>query len=209
MRLEVLASAPGTKKPFLEILPEESRSLYVHKVPEDTPEIDPAAAIGGKQKKAAGPPVDRPYDVSKQWSITIFDEGKPTSNSSHLRYSFDQNADSFKKHYQKAAFSREQLTLTKLERLMERFTGALSDLPPLRPDIGSVKSVHRLNFVPLEQLDVVTGLLDYADHGENFEQRLEGLYEQLPPGLKAWGPALDVSHLRNLCDELRAAAAQV
>jgi len=202
MRLNVLARAPGTKRPFLEILPDEICAVYVHKVPEHFPEIDPAAAVGGKQEKAPGPPVDRPYDVSKQWSITIFDEGKPTPKSSHLRYSFDQNADSFKAHYQKAALSPELLTLKKMQRLMERFIGTLSDAPPLRPESESPKPVHRLNYPALERLDVVTGLLDYADLGDEFMARLREVYAGLPHNLKVWGAELDMSHLRNLHQQL-------
>jgi len=209
MRLEVLASAPGTTRPFLKILPEELYALYVHKVPEDTPEIDPAATVAGKQKKAEYPPVDRPYDVTKQWSITIFDEGKPTPKSSHLRYSFDQNADSFKAHYQKSVLSPGQLTLTKLERLMERFIGNLSDAPPLRPDSDSPKPVHRLNYPTLERLDVVTGVLDYADLGEEFANRLRELYGTVKDNLKVWGAELDMSRLRNLHGQLREQAGSV
>jgi hypothetical protein len=153
--------------------------------------------------------VDRPYDVNKLWSIMIFDEGKPTPNSSHLRYNFDQNADSFKAHYQGATLSPEQLTLTKLERLMERFVGTLSDAPLLRPESDSPKPVHRLNYPALERLDVVTGLLDYADLGEGFAARLREVYGTLPDGLKVWGTELDISRLRNLRGQLREQAGSV
>jgi hypothetical protein len=203
MQLEVLARAPGTKRPFLDILPDDICAVYVHTVPDDFPEIDPAGAIGGKQEKAPGPALDRPYDVSKLWSITILDEGKPTPKSSHLRYSFDQNADSFKAHYQKAALSPEQLTGTKLGRLMERFIGTLSDAPPLRPESESPKAVHRLNYPALERLDVVSGLLDYAGLGDEFAVRLREVYATLPHNLKVWGDALDMSHLRTLQKQLR------
>jgi len=209
MRLNVLARARGTRRPFLEILPDGIRAVYVHKVPDDFPEIDPAAALGGKQEKASGPPVDRPYDVSKRWSITIFDEGKPTPKSSHLRYSFDQNADSFKAHYQEAELTPDYLTPTKLERLMERFIGTLSDAPPLRPESDSPKPLHRLNYPALERLDVVTGLLDYADLGDEFMARLQEVYANLPHNLKVWGEELDMSHLRNLHQQLREQAGGV
>lgn len=209
MRLEVLASAPGTKTPFLEILPKEVQAVYVQKAPEDAPEIDPMAVLSGKQKKSKAPAIDRPFDTTKQWSIMIFDEGKPTPQSSHLKYQFDQNPNAFRAHYQKAAISLDQLNLPKLQRLMERFNGKLSDAPPLRPESASPKPVHRLSFTVLEQLDVVTGFLDYADLGPQFGKRLQDMYAQLPEGMKPWGPTMDVSQLRSLRDKLHAAAARV
>jgi len=209
IRLQALASAPGTNRPLLEVLPAEKQAVYVHKIPENTPEIDLKAAATGKLGPAAGPPFDRPYDAHKQWSIVIFDEGKPTTQCTHVRYHFEQNADSFKANYQKAPLSPEQLNVSKLRRLMERFTGTLADSPPLRPDKGSAEPVHRLNFPELEQLDVVTGLLDYAFQGAQFETRLNELYPQLPTELQPWGPSLDMSNLRHLRQELAAAAVQV
>ena len=209
MRLDALVSVPEMRRPLLDVLPEEKRTLYVHKISENTPDLDPMAVLTVTEGEAPGQPFDRPYDERKQWSIVILDEGPPTPRSAHYRYHYKHTTDSFKAHYQKAPLSREQLTLVKLQRLMERFTDKLSDLPVLRSDDGTGKPAHRLNFASLEQLDVVTGLLDYADQGPEFERRLQGLYEQLQEELKPWGPALEMSHLRNLARELRAAVAQV
>ena len=207
--LEALAAASGVRRPLLDVLPGERRAVYVHKVPDNTPEVDLIAAATGKPQPCVTPPIDRPYDKQKQWSILILDEGEPTPNCTHFKRHFEQNTDPFTAHYQKAPLSCDQLTLTKLRRLMERFTGKLSDSPPLYPDKGPRKPVHRLNSPALEQLDVLTGLLDYADQGPDFEKRLNALYCQLPKDLRPWGPALVMSHLRDLSRELRSAAARV
>jgi hypothetical protein len=90
------------------------------------------------------------------------------------------------------------LVAPKLDRLMQRYAGELEGLPRL----ASGEPANRLNFLPLERLDVVAGLIAFAESGPEHLARLASLYAECPR--KPLGPAIDLDELRRLRDELRA-----
>ena len=69
--------------------------------------------------------------------------------------------DSFVDHYRNAAPAPELLNAAKLERLLERYTGAMTRLPALKD--GTL--ANRRNFDYLEKRDVLEGLAAYASLG--------------------------------------------
>ena len=211
MELAPLAKAPGSAVPFLDVLPKEQRAVFVKRIPDGTPVLGPMAALVGDDKKPPGKPIDVPFDNEKQWSVVILDEGPPSPKGGHYKFYYSYNADSFKAHCRSAPLSLGQLTAPKLRRLAERFTGKLPELPVLKPqgDALAAVPVNRLNAPLLEQLDVLTGLLDYADQGPDFEARLAELYLGLPEDMRPWGSSINKSELRDAVRQLRAAAGEV
>jgi len=73
---------------------------------------------------------------------------------------------------------------------MQRYAGQVRNLPKL----ADGQPANRLNFPDAEKRDVLAGLLDYAQLGESYAQRLQSLYHET--ALKPFGDTLD---LKTLC----------
>ncbi len=222
MSLEAVTADPAMRKTLLEVLPDEQRAVFVVPVPDDEYPVLTAEQVLDPENNPlpeAPPPIDRPWDTDKQWSIVIFDEGPPLPHVGHFKHHMAQGPESFMAHIREAPLAVQSLTMPKLTRLMERFRGELSDSPPfdgaqdglraspgdperaegpplMAEGVNGGRPVHRLNFEPLEQLDVVTALLDYADCGPEHAARLQEVYAALPAEVKALGEQIDLDDLR-------------
>ncbi len=173
------------RKTFEECLPPEK--VFVHTEPlqpgafEFTAEmvLDPKKIPGGKPKN-----IERAWSPDHQWSLFYMDEGGPAPQAGHTTYYWSTSPDGFVGHYQKAAPAPSVLNAAKLLRLMERYAGALSNLPVLADGAPA----NRLNFSAVEQRDVAAGLADYAAMGPEHAANLRALYAACP--LKPLGEAL-------------------
>ncbi len=141
--------------------------------------------------------IDRPWSKDKQWNIVILNEGAPLPYIGHNRYLWNTSAQSFVKYYLNREIDVEQLNAAKLKRLLERYSGKLSEVALL----ANGKPANRLNFDRLEKLDVVTGLLDYANISPAYEKNLIKLYDA--SSIKPFGEILTIDHLKTLSDSLQ------
>jgi hypothetical protein len=142
---------------------------------------------------------DRPWSKDKQWSLVVFEEGPPAPYASHTRFMWATSPDSFVDHYREAAPGPAILSAAKLTRVLERYAGI--DDPNVT--LGKEDTVaNRGNFEALEQLDVVTGLLDYAAMGPEHAERLKALYREAK--LHPFGDDLDIPSLVDIRNRLLA-----
>ena len=89
--------------------------------------------------------------------------------------------------------SPDILNDAKLERLMQRYSLHLEDMPLLKEG----KPANRLNFALLEKRDVLQGLLDYATISNQHQAQLIKIYATIKT--KPFG---DVLSLENIREEL-------
>ncbi|HOD52187.1 MAG TPA: prolyl oligopeptidase family serine peptidase [Candidatus Hydrogenedentes bacterium] len=116
---------------------------------------------------------DRPWSKDKQWSIVLCEEGPPVPFATHMRYKWSTSPDTFADYYRETIPSPDILSAAKLARLLLRYMG----VDDFRVSIGQENTTaNRCNFERLEQLDVVTGLLDYAAMGPDHAKRLGDYY---------------------------------
>ncbi len=152
------------------------------------------------EPRPADPPsevLDKAWSEEHQWSLLYLNEGPPIPFAQdHTVYAWNLSPDSFTKAYRKTEPSVELLNAAKLERLMERYTGNLSDLPRLR----NGNPANRLNYESPEQRDVLAGLLAYGESSNAHAAQLIGLYEA--GGRKPFGDTLSLDALRRLLAEL-------
>jgi len=210
MSLEACTADPAMRKTLLDLLPEAQRAVFVLPIGDGYHELTAENVLDPEHHPLpeAPPHIDRPFDPAKQWSIVIYDEGAPLPHVGHLRHQVDQGPESFMEHVREGALPLDLLTLPKLTRLMERYSGVLSDAPPLVGEgVNGERPVHRLNYTPLEQLDVVVGLLDYADCSAEHAARLQALYASLPLAARALGDDVRPDALGARREELLAQAA--
>jgi len=189
--LDSLTLCDKARVTFEEVLPPERVFTRVMPLQEDSFEItlDMFKDSGNKPKRRPGNE-DRPWSPDHQWSLLYLDEGGPAPQAGHTTFEWDLTPDSFVEHYQRAAPSPGILNAAKLEHLMRRYRGELANLPVLRTG----KPANRLNYPVVEQRDVITGLLDYADLGPEHTARLESLYLECP--VKPFGDSLNIGALR-------------
>jgi hypothetical protein len=167
-------------------------------LPEGIFEFTLDALLGRENPPEDGPAnIDRPWSKKHTWSVAVFDEGPPQPWSAHTRYKWPCSPDSFVLVHQEKTPKPEILNAAKLHRLMQRYAGDLEHTPTLRDGAPA----NRLNFPLLEQLDVVTGLLDYAGMGDAHRTRLERLYAQ--GKRKPLGAALGLDHVRSELRRIR------
>jgi len=121
-------------------------------------------------------------------SVVILDEGAPDPRIGHFKYHFRYSAVPFFKHWfsKKAPLALEQLTLRKLEMLMQRFRGEhFEGLAGYEGDRKQPAPVSRRNRPARERMDVIIGLRAYCESGKAHRERLTVLYDRLPPTLRA------------------------
>jgi len=126
----------------------------------------------------------------------ILNEGAPLPYIGHSRYYWNTNPRSFVSHYKIQKSQVEQLNSAKLQRLLERYMGKLSDVAIL----ANGKPANRLNYKKLEQLDVLAGLLDFAALSPEHAKRVKDLYRVSV--LKPFGKTLDFKKLKKLQSEI-------
>jgi len=120
----------------------------------------------------APPEKDLWWSKNHQWSVVVLDEGSPAPYSAHTRYKWSVTPETFVAHFRDSKPGPELLNEAKLDYLLRRYMDAFDKVPTL----ADGTPVSRRNFDVLEKLDVVTGLLDYADLGSRYQARLCMLY---------------------------------
>jgi hypothetical protein len=141
--------------------------------------------------------IDRPWSKDKQWNLVILNEGAPLPYIGHNRYLWNTSNKTFVNYYKNRETDVEQLNEAKLKRLLERYSGRLSEVALL----ANGNPANRLNFDRLEKLDVVTGLLDYANLSPVHEKNLIKLYNA--SSIKPFGEILTIDYLKMLSNSLQ------
>jgi hypothetical protein len=114
--------------------------------------------------------IELPVSAKKQWSITILDEGPPEPQVDHLKHNLRWTRDDFLKQTVTGRIAPEQLTSTKLDRLMDRYAGKEWLPTPLKC----------LDPSESEQADVLRGLRTYVTASAENARRFAELYAGLP-----------------------------
>lgn len=188
---DTLTLCPKAKKRFDELVPKDQLAFHIIPLPEGMHEYTLANFLKEEKEPPSPAEIDRPWDPEKQWNIAVFDEGPPKPFSAHTRYKWGSSSNAFIEAHRAPTPAPSILNAAKLDRLMQRYAGELKDEPLLA---STGKPANRLNVAPLEKLDVVSGLLDYADLGEVHAARLVELYAASV--LKPFGADLNLDRLR-------------
>jgi len=197
---ETLTLNPKARRTLEDALGDKKVAFHRVRLPEGIYEFSRAAILGQESPPEEGPEaIDRPWDKDAQWNIAVYDEGPPLPHSAHSRYDWRCSPDSFVAAHQKAERPVGLLTPGKLERLMERYTGQYEH----QPVMADGTPANRLNYPILEQLDVVTGLLDYAASGPAHAERLAEIYAN--GRRKPFGKKVDLDDLRVRREQLEEA----
>ncbi len=180
-------------------IPKEKLATHIIPAPKDLHQFslnDPKILDDAAYDLTPPVEIERPWTKDKQWNIVILNEGAPLPYIGHNRYLWNTSNRTFVNYYKNRKADLEQLNAAKLKRLLERYSGELSEVALL----ANGKPANRLNFKQLEKLDVVIGLLDYANTGPAHARRLQELYES--SSLKPFGERLDLGNLREWADSL-------
>ena len=110
--------------------------------------------------------------ADKLWSIGIIDEGPPVPGIDHRKYNLMPTRNAFLERVVTGKIAPDQLTATKLERLMDRYAG--KEWLPSR--------LKHLDFPERERADVLRGLRTYALASPANARRFADLYASLPVG---------------------------
>jgi len=140
--------------------------------------------------------IDRPWSKDKQWNLVILDEGSPLPYIGHNRYYWNTNPRSFISHYKNQKPKVEQLNDAKFQRLLERYSGKLSETAKLIDGAPA----NRLNYKEPEQLETLTSILDYAQISAEHKKNIEKLYNA--SSLKPFGKKLNFRNLIKLRNEI-------
>lgn len=189
---ESLTICEPAKVRFVDCLPKDQ--VYLHSLPlqNNSFEITLDMFLDAKKKPKLKPEnADRPWSPTHQWSFCCLDEGPPAPCASHTRYEWSTSPDSFVAAHKASALSPTALTAPKLAHLLQRYAGKLENLPSLANGVPA----NRLNFANLERLDILTGLLDYAESSPAAMERLALLYAASP--LKPFGETVTLEGLRS------------
>lgn len=188
---DTLTRCEKARVTFEELLPPASVSIHVQPLQQNSYEVTLDMIKDGKKKPKPGPKnEDKPWSKDHQWSLLYLDEGGPAPQAGHTTCEWAVSPDGFTDHYQEAPPKPELLNAAKLEWLLRRYTGEPDRIPWLKTG----RPANRLNFAPLEQRDVLSGLLDYAALGDTFTTRLLELYAACP--VKPFGDTLTVEALQ-------------
>ena len=194
-----LTSNPKAQKTLVESISEKKLAIHIIPLPKKIHQFTPGDKKILDDETYDLPPqkeIDRPWSKEKQWNLVILNEGAPLPYIGHTRYYWNTNPRSFVSHYKIQKPQVEQLNSPKFQRLMERYSGKLSDVPIL----ATGKPANRLNYKKLEQLDVLTGLLDFAQIGPKYAKKIKDLYRAST--LKPFGKTLDFKKLKKLQCEI-------
>ena len=156
------------------MLPESAYEVFRLAVPEKTSLHNVPGGSGN-----AGT-CELPASASKQWSIGIVDEGPPVPGIDHRKYDLTLTRNAFLERVVTGKIAPEQLTPTKLERLMDRYAG--KEWLPSR--------LKHLDFPESERADVVRGLRTYVAASPVNARRFAELYAQLPAGRRVLEPRI-------------------
>ena len=124
--------------------------------------------IPGKDGSRESP--ELPFSHTKRWSIVILDEGAPQPQVGHVEHPVPWMRNTFIDQMTTGKIPATQLTLVKLERLMDRYAG--KEWLPTR--------LKHLDLRDSERADVIRGLRLYVAAGADNAATFSDLYGQLP-----------------------------
>jgi hypothetical protein len=131
-----------------------------------------------------------PFDKERVWSIVILDEGPVEPEVGHFKYAWNLDHQPFQKWAEQRGVQASQLTLSKLQRLMQRIAGVPWRPFEFRPDFeDGIQEANQLDYPAAERADVMLGLTAYSQD-DDCARRLSELYSQLPNKWKVLGPKL-------------------
>jgi hypothetical protein len=149
---------------LLDVLPESDYEVFEMAIPKGTQKA--GAPPGTGTTKA----VELPISATKRWSIAIIDEGPPEPAVGHMKYTVSWTRNKYLDAAKTAKLPANQLTATKLERLMDRYTGKEWLPSPLK----------HLDDAASEQADVLRGLRTYTSASPDNARMFADLYAKLP-----------------------------
>lgn len=109
-------------------------------------------------------------DAGQQWLITVVDEGPTVMGIGHTRHAFEPDFEAFIDHQLEAGIAVDQLTDTKLEQLLHRWSGTE----------WLAAGYHHLDRPPAERADVERGLRLYCRSSPAHADRFTELYRLRP-----------------------------
>ncbi len=165
-----LCATPQGRQTLLDLLPKEEYELFV--LPEDQIKERLSAKNGAAQT------AELPLSRTKRWSITILDEGCPEPQLGHMKYAVPWSRNNFIDFVATGNIAPTQLTLPKLQRLMDRYAG--KEWLPTR--------LKHLDVTESEQADVIRGLQTYVAGGTENAATLRRLYGQLSAARQVLAP---------------------
>lgn len=193
-----LAPSDKTRVRLMDALPPETVFSAVMSLQEDSYLVTTAMRLGTEPRPGQRPETaDRPWSRDHQWNFCFLDEGPPEPFADHTTWAWDTAPDSFVSYYRETPPKPEILNTAKLERLLERFTGTMTNLPCLKNGAPA----NRRNFDYLEKRDVLSGLIAYAELGSAHTERLAGLYTAASS--KPFGAELNLDGIRQTLAELK------
>lgn len=188
-----LAPSDATRHRFDELLAKDSYEWFVLERPEGLHEITLKNALMEEKRPGPSQTIERPWSRERQWSLVLLNEGPPLPYSDHTRFVWGTSCKEFVAAHRDGAASIDLLTAPKLEHLLQRYAGKLDAVPAL----ADGTPCSRLNFAPQERLDVITGLIDFAELSDAHAARLQSLYAEA--STKPFGERLDLDSLRAEC----------
>ena len=160
-----LTTSEDGRRRLTDVLPEADYEALVVAMP--------SGAVRGSVSKAGDTrkTIELPVSASKRWSVTILDEGPPEPDMDHLKFNLRWTREGFLERYVTGRIAPDQLTTTKLERMMDRYAGR-EWLPT---------ALHHLDEPASERADVLRGLATYVAASPENGRRFADLYARLPP----------------------------
>jgi len=135
-------------------------------------------------------PIVLPFSREKTWNIVVIDEGPVEPTVGHFKYHWALDREPFRKWVEARGVTANQLTRSKLERLMKRLRGEPWRPLRVRPGgKGNEIAGNLLDYAEAERADVLLGLAAFATD-DACAHRLAQLYAGLPPALKQLGDRL-------------------
>jgi len=159
---EKLNESKEARLRVVDVLKEKDYEVFLHK--ED--DIKSKVLKQGEAVKLH----ELPFSKTKQWSINIWDEGRPEPALGHMKYGVLWSRAEFMTHVTKEKIGVAQLTSTKLERLMDRYAG--KEWLPTK--------LKHLDLAESERADVLRGLKTYLAGGADHIKQFSELYDKLP-----------------------------
>lgn len=195
---ETLAPSDNTRVRLQDLLPSETVFTALMPLQENSYIVTTAMRVGSEERPRKRPATaDRPWSRDHQWNFCYLDEGPPQPFADHTTWAWDTAPDSFVDYYQDAPLQPELLNAPKLERLLERYTGTMKNLPVLK----NGAPINRRNVDYIEKRDVLTGLIAYGTLGPAHAERLSALYGETP--LKPFGEQIALDTLHSVLVELK------
>ncbi len=198
MAVDTLIERPEARRTLAEALPADRYELFRVTPPEGVGRVAPTAPQPVEWK-----PLDLPFSREKQWSIVVIDEGGPEPDVGHLKLSINPNRVPYIEWALQQGVRPEQLTETKLGRLMMRLQGNEYLPTAITPATGPAFSVVRLDFPAAERADVLAGLRAFAAD-DACALRLAEVYGRLPAELRALGATLGAGTAESIRSALAA-----